>query len=204
MFFDERGEFIPAVYVTAMFADYMLRKHGPNKIIVDLRLVWPSLKTIEKNGGQAIITKGGHAFMKDRLRRENALFGGETVGHYYFRDNFYSDNGVIPFLMMLEIKSRDKRPLSQIAAPFMEGHHMSGERNFRVKDPKGIIAKVQEQLGSQGAEDFMDGYTLATETWRINIRPSNTEPLLRLNIEARQQEAISEVLQQIVKIIEAE
>jgi phosphomannomutase len=186
MFLDEKGEFISGAYVTAMLADVLLIKHsGHNKIIFDPRVIWPTIKVCEQHGAEPIISKSGHAFIKDRMRKENAVFAGEMSAHYYFRENFYADNGVIPFLLVLEQLSRSGKTFSETMRPYMEGHFMSGELNYRVEDAPKTIAAVKDRFSTKGAEDFTDGYSLTTDDWRFNIRSSNTEPLLRLNIEAR-------------------
>ena len=186
MFFTEKGEFISGAYIIALLADILLTKYGSdNTIIFDPRVIWPTLDTVRRKGGKPIISKGGHAFMKDRMRKENGLFAGELSGHYYFRDNFYADNGVIPFLLILEHLSTQDKPFSEIMRQYMAGHYMSGELNYHVKDIKGVIERVKEQFHGEGQEDYTDGYSLETAEWRFNIRGSNTEPLLRLNIEAR-------------------
>lgn len=203
MFFDEKGEFISGAYITALLADILLTKYGSdNKIIFDPRVIWPTLEVCKRKGATAIVAKGGHAFMKERMRRENALFAGEMSAHYYFRENFYADNGIIPFLLVLEHLSTQGKPFSEIMAPYTAGHYMSGELNYRVKDIKAVIAKVQELFSNEGQEDFTDGYSLETPDWRFNIRGSNTEPLLRLNLEARKAGLIEKVRAEIEKIIE--
>ena len=132
MFFDEKGEFISGAYITALLADILLTKYGSdNTIIFDPRVIWPTLDTVKRKGGRPIISKGGHAFMKDRMRRENGLFAGELSGHYYFRENFYADNGVIPFLLVLEHLSTHDKPFSEIMAQYKAGHYMSGELNYQ-------------------------------------------------------------------------
>jgi len=204
MFFDEQGRFISGAYITALLADILLEKHGAaNKIIFDPRVIWPTLEVCKRTGATAIIAKGGHAFMKERMRLENALFAGEMSAHYYFRDNFYADNGIIPFLLLVEHLSKENKPFSEIMAPYMSGHYMSGELNYRVRDIEQVIAAVRQKFSSQGTEDFTDGYSLETPKWRFNIRPSNTEPLLRLNVEARQQEFVDEVRLSVEQIINA-
>src|SRR5215213_2663941 len=204
MFFTEKGEFISGAYITALLADILLTKYGSdNTIIFDPRVIWPTLDAVKRKCGKPIISKGGHAFMKDRMRRENGLFAGEMSGHYYFRENFYADNGVIPFLLVLEHLSVQDKPFSEIMAPFTAGHHMSGELNYRVKDIKTVIDEVKEKFHGEGEEDFTDGYSLETPEWRFNIRGSNTEPLLRLNIEARKPELVDQIRQQIEKMIES-
>src|SRR5215204_2277019 len=204
MFFTEKGEFISGAYITALLADILLTKYGSdNTIIFDPRVIWPTLDAVQRKGGTPIISKGGHAFMKDRMRRENGLFAGEMSGHYYFRENFYADNGVIPFLLVLEHLSTQGKPFSEIMAQYKAGHYMSGELNYHVKDIKTVIEKVKEKFHGEGQEDFTDGYSLETAEWRFNIRGSNTEPLLRLNIEARKPELVDQIRQEIEKLIES-
>ncbi len=202
MFLDEKGEFISGAYVTAMLADVLLAKHGSNnKIIFDPRVIWPTIKVCEQHGAQAIISKSGHAFIKDRMRHENAIFAGEMSAHYYFRENFYADNGVIPFLLVLELLSRTGKTFSETMRPYMEGHFMSGELNYRVEDAQKTIDAVKDRFHQEGAEDFTDGYSLTAEDWRFNIRSSNTEPLLRLNIEARKPGLVEKIRNEIEPII---
>jgi phosphomannomutase len=201
-FLDEKGEFISGAYVTAMLADVLLTKHGgDNKIIFDPRVIWPTIKVCREHGAEAIISKSGHAFIKDRMRKENAIFAGEMSAHYYFRENFYADNGVIPFLLVLEQLSRSGKTFSETMRPYMEGHFMSGELNYRVQDAQQTIAAVKERFTKEGAEDLTDGYSLTTEDWRFNIRPSNTEPLLRLNIEAHKPGLVEKLRGEIEPII---
>lgn len=202
MFLDEKGEFISGAYITALLADILLSEHGNNnKIIFDPRVIWPVLKVCQEHGAQPIMSKSGHAFIKDRMRRENAIFAGEMSGHYYFRENFYADNGVIPFLLAVEHLSRTERPFSEMMRPYMEGHYMSGELNYHVEDNKKIIDDVRKRFAKEGTEDFTDGYSLEADEWRFNIRPSNTEPLLRLNIEARKDGLVEKVRAEIEPII---
>jgi len=202
MFLDERGEFISGAYVTALLADILLVKHGgDNKIIFDPRVIWPATKVCEQHGAQPIISKSGHAFIKDRMRKENAIFAGEMSAHYYFRENFYADNGVIPFLLILEQLSRTGKSFSEMVRPYMEGHYMTGELNYRVDDIGKVISAVKNRFEKEGTEDFTDGYSLNTVDWRFNIRPSNTEPLLRLNVEARKPGLIEKIRTEIESII---
>jgi phosphomannomutase len=202
MFLDEKGEFISGAYVTAMLADVLLTKFGgDNKIIFDPRVIWPVTKVCEQHGAQAIISKSGHAFIKDRMRKENAIFAGEMSAHYYFRENFYADNGVIPFLLVLELLSRTGKSFSETMRPYMEGHYMSGELNYRVEDVQKTIDAVKHRFSTEGEEDFTDGYSLTTDDWRFNIRSSNTEPLLRLNIEARKPGLVEKLHAEIEPII---
>lgn len=202
MFVDEGGRFISGAYVTALLADILLEKYGSdNGIIFDPRVIWPTQETVKKRGGRPIISKGGHAFIKDRMRSENALFAGEMSAHYYFRDNFYADNGIIPFLLVLEHLSNLNKPFSEMMAPYMAGHYMSGELNYKVTDIQKVIAAVKARFQDEGSEDYTDGYSLETQEWRFNIRASNTEPLLRLNIEARRPELVDRTRSEIENII---
>jgi len=202
MFFTEKGEFISGAYITALLADILLTKYGnDNTIIFDPRVIWPTVDVCKRRGATPIVAKSGHAFMKDIMRRKNALFAGEMSAHYYFRENFYCDNGMIPFLLVLEHLSTHDKPFSEIIAPYMAGHYMSGELNYHVKDIKAVIARVQEKFRGEGQEDFTDGFSLETPEWRFNIRGSNTEPLLRLNIEARKPNLVDEIKTEIEKII---
>ncbi len=202
MFLDEKGEFISGAYVTALLADVLLTKHGNNnKIIFDPRVIWPTIKVCERHGAQPIISKSGHAFIKDRMRKENAIFAGEMSAHYYFRENFYADNGVIPFLLVLEQLSRTGKSFSETMRPYMKGHFMSGELNYKVEDAQKTIEAVKDRFSKAGQDDFTDGYSLTTDDWRFNIRSSNTEPLLRLNIEARKPGLVENIRGEIEPII---
>lgn len=202
MFFDENGRYIHGVYITALLAKIMLEKYGlNNKIIFDPRVVWPVIKTVKQIGGIPIMSKSGHAFMKERMRSEDALLAGELSAHYYLRDNFYADNGVIPFLLILEYLSKNKMKFSEMVNPFIEGHYMSGEINYKVENMEVILEKVRQRFKNDGEEDFIDGYSLESKDWRFNIRPSNTQPLLRLNVEARKPELVDKIKDQIIQII---
>jgi phosphomannomutase/phosphoglucomutase len=203
MFFTETGEFISGAYITALLAKLLLEKFGPdNTIIFDPRVVWPTLEIVKALGGRPLISKGGHAFMKERMRKENGLFAGEMSGHYYFRDNFYADNGIIPFLLVLEHLSLTGRPFSEIIRQFTEGHFMSGELNYKVASVDDAITVVKEKFTEKGNVDLTDGYSLEGDNWRFNIRGSNTEPLLRLNIEARKQSLVDAIKKEIEAIIQ--
>jgi phosphomannomutase len=201
-FLDETGEFISGAYITALLADVLLKKDGgDNKIIFDPRVIWPTTKVCEQHGAEPIISKSGHAFIKDRMRKENAIFAGEMSAHYYFRENFFADNGVIPFLLILEHLSRSGKPFSEVMKPYMEGHYMSGELNYRVEDAPKTIAAVKARFNDRGTEDLTDGYSLNAADWRFNLRSSNTEPLLRLNVEARKPDLVDKITEEIQGII---
>jgi phosphomannomutase len=202
MFFTETGEFISGAYITALLAKILLEKYGHNNtIIFDPRVIWPTLEIVKRLGGKPVISKGGHAFMKERMRKENALFAGEMSGHYYFRDNFYADNGVIPFLLVLEHLSLAGQRFSEIIRQFTDGHFMSGELNYKVASVQDASQAVKEKFSEKGSVDLTDGYSLEGSNWRFNIRGSNTEPLLRLNIEAREQSLVDKIKNEIEAII---
>jgi phosphomannomutase len=202
MFVDNNGKFIPGVYITALLAKIMLERYGKNnKIILDSRAVRPILKAVKEAGGQAILSKGGHAFIKDRLRKEKALFGGELSGHYYFRDSFYCDNGIIPWLLVMKYMSGHNMTPADMIEPFISGHCLIGELNYVVGDVKTTMDEVIRQYKGKGSEDFTDGYSVETADWRFNIRPSNTEPILRLNIESKEQKVAEDIRQKLEKII---
>jgi phosphomannomutase len=202
MFVDNNGKFIPGVYITALLAKIMLEQYGKNnKIIFDPRAIRPILKAVKEAGGQAILSKAGHAFIKDRLRKENALFGGELSGHYYFRDSFYCDNGIVPWLLIMKYMSGHNTTLADMVEPFISGHCLIGELNYDVGDVKTTMDEVIRQYKGTGSEDFTDGYSVETADWRFNIRPSNTEPVLRLNIESKEQKVAEDIRRKLEKII---
>ncbi len=203
MFFNEKGEFTPGVYVTSMLSELLMKKYGPDKIVFDPRIVWPIQRTVKKMGGTPIMSKAGHSFIKERMRKENGLFGGELSAHYFFRDNFFADNGIIPFLLVLEQMNLTGLKFSEMTASYKQDHHMSGEQNFKVSDAEGILGELESAFGSQGKASHLDGLSVETDQWRFNVRPSNTEPLLRVNIEARSAETVDKILRDILSIIES-
>jgi phosphomannomutase len=201
MFFDENGRFISGAYTGALLAKILLEKHGSGTIICDPRTTWPLLKTVREVGGKAVLSKCGHTFMKDKMRSLDALFATEMSAHYYFRDNYYADNGIIPFLLILEHLSKSGKKFSEIVQPFIDGHYMSGEINYRVDAVKPIMEKIKQQFGERGKIDMLDGLSVEAGQWRFNLRPSNTEPLLRLNIEAKSEELVEKIKKEIEELI---
>lgn len=202
MFVDDEGSFIPGVYITALLAKIMLEQYGKDEIIFDPRAVWPIEKAVREAGGKAVLSKAGHAFIKDRLRSDDALFAGELSGHYYFRDFFYCDNGILPWLLIMKYVSEHDVKLSQLVAPFRAGHFLVGELNYDVSSVKQTMDDVIRRFAGKGKEDFTDGYSLETDNWRFNIRPSNTEPILRLNVEGHEETVAEDIRRQIEEIIE--
>lgn len=184
--FDERGEFIEGYYIVGLLAEAYLRRYPGEKIIHDPRLCWNTQAVVAEHGGQAVQCKTGHAFIKERMRAENAVYGGEMSAHHYFRDFAYCDSGMIPWLLVAELLSVSGQPLSALVAQRMAAFPCSGELNFRVADPLAAVAAITAHYAAAGGvADDTDGLSLAFADWRFNLRSSNTEPLLRLNVESR-------------------
>jgi phosphomannomutase len=183
-FIDDTGEFVPGDFVTALLAETMLEKNPGAKIIYDVRASWAVRETIERAGGIPLINRVGHAFIKQRMREEDAAFAGEVSGHYYFRDFYQADSGVIPFLLVLELVSKRARPLAELLRPFRERYFLTGEINVPVTDVAVKLQEIKERFGGEGQVSHLDGISIEADDWHLNVRPSNTEPLLRLNLEA--------------------
>jgi phosphomannomutase len=183
-FVDDGGDFVPGDFVTALLAESMLEKEPGAKIIYDVRASWAVPDTVKRAGGIPIISRVGHAFIKLRMREENALFAGEVSGHYYFRDFTQADSGTIPALLMLELCSKRGKQLSEILHPLREHYFITGEINTPVDDVALRLQQLKEHFGAQGEISHLDGISVTAEDWHMNVRPSNTEPLLRLNLEA--------------------
>lgn len=200
-FFTGDGAFIPSPFIIAILAEQFLRLNPGAKIIHDVTTSWVIDEAVMRNGGLPITNRTGHTFIKARMRTEDAVFAGESSGHYYFRDSFYADNGVVPFLMILEMVSKTGRSLGELVKSLMGSYKLSGEINFKVKDPAAAIKQVERQFGSQGKVDRTDGLVIESSDWRLSIRPSNTEPLFRLNAEARDQKVLDNLVAQISSLI---
>jgi len=185
--FDENGEFIEGYYIVGFLAQAFLRRNPGAKIIHDPRLTWNTIELVEKAGGIPVMSKTGHAFIKERMRREDAVYGGEMSAHHYFRDFSYCDSGMIPWLLVLEIKCLEGKKLSTLMQERVSAYPVSGEINSQVADAKAVMKHIEEQY-TQGAKliDRTDGLSVEFDKWRYNVRMSNTEPVLRLNVEAKQ------------------
>ncbi|WP_305044085.1 phosphomannomutase [Geoalkalibacter sp.] len=185
-FFDEGGEFIEGYYIVGLLAENLLRSHPGAKIIHDPRLTWNTVEMVEQAGGTPVLSKTGHAFIKERMRAEDAVYGGEMSAHHYFRDFAYCDSGMIPWLLVLELMSRTGKPLSALVGERQARFPASGEINRTLKDPLAALAAVEARY-APGAEsmDRTDGLSMEFARWRFNLRLSNTEPVLRLNVESR-------------------
>jgi len=200
-FVDDTGEFVPGDFATALFAESVLAKEPGAKIIYDVRASWAVPETIERAGGVPLVNRVGHAFIKHRMRQEGAAFGGEVSGHYYFREFAQADSGVIPFLLMLELVSRKGRRLSEILAPYRGRYFITGELNTPVADVAAKLAELEERFGPRGRVTHLDGVSVDAEDWHFNVRPSNTEPLLRLNLEARSLELMERMRDEVLEAI---
>jgi phosphomannomutase len=190
-FFDEKGRFIEGYYLVGLLAEQLLQSHPGSKIIHDPRLTWNTIEQVQKAGGDPIQSKTGHAFIKERMRAENAIYGGEMSAHHYFRDFAYCDSGMIPWLLIAELISRSGLTMAQLVDQRIEAYPCSGEINFQVQDMKAALDRVlkhYEPLNPK--DDRTDGLSLEFADWRLNLRGSNTEPLLRLNVEARSDAAL--------------
>ena len=203
-FVDDSGEFVPGDFATALFAESVLAKEPGAKVIYDVRASWAVPQTIERAGGTPLINRVGHAYIKHRMREERAAFGGEVSGHYYFRDFSQADSGVVPFLLMLELLSKRGERLSEILRPFRERFFITGELNTPVEDVDAKLAELEERFGSEGRVSHLDGLSVEADAWHFNVRPSNTEPLLRLNLEALDQELMEHKRDEVLAVIRGE
>jgi phosphomannomutase len=202
-FVDDAGEFVPGDFATALLAELVLAKEPGAKIIYDVRASWAVPETIRAGGGEPLMNRVGHAFIKERMRRDDAAFGGEVSGHYYFREFSQADTGVVPFLLLLEAISRGGRRLSELLAPFRSRYFLTGELNTPVRDVALKLQELKERYSSEGQVSHLDGISVDADDWHFNVRPSNTEPLLRLNLEARSQELMERKRDEVLAVIRA-
>jgi phosphomannomutase len=200
-FVDDTGEFVPGDFVTALLAGSILEKEPGGKVIYDLRASWAVPETVERAGGVPLVNRVGHAFIKHRMRKEGAVFGGEVSGHYYFRDFSQADSGVVPFLLMLELVSKKGRRLSEVLAPYRERYFITGELNTPVADVPLKLQELKERYSREGEVSHLDGISVDASDWHFNVRPSNTEPLLRLNLEARSRELMERKRDEVLLLI---
>jgi len=192
-FFDETGRFIEGYYIVGLLAQALLKHHPGSRIIHDPRLTWNTIDVVTVSGGMPVMSKTGHAFIKERMRAEDAVYGGEMSAHHYFRDFAYCDSGMIPWLLVLEIMCRTGEPLSRLVDERIAAYPSSGEINRVLKDPAAAIEAVKEAYQNEALfADFTDGLSLEFDAWRFNLRCSNTEPVLRLNVESRGDKALME------------
>ena len=192
-FFDESGEFIEGYYVVGLLAEAFLNQQPGSRIVHDPRLTWNTIDIVANGGGEAIQSKTGHAFIKERMRLENALYGGEMSAHHYFRDFAYCDSGMIPWLLVTGLVCSRGQPLSELVRERMEAYPCSGEINRTIDDAAAVLARVESVYSEQAGEiDRVDGLSMSMGDWRFNLRMSNTEPVVRLNVESRGDHALME------------
>jgi phosphomannomutase len=204
-FVDGTGEFVSGDFVTALLAEAFLLKHHGATIVYDLRASHAVRDTVAQYGGTALMNRVGHAFIKQRMRESQALFGGEVTGHYYFRDNFYADNGFIPALLMLELMSKKGRSLRDLLEPFRRRYFISGEINTTLAGMEALPATLGHIAAkyADGRQETLDGLSVEYADWHFNVRPSNTEPLLRLNLEATTPEMMVRQRDEVLALIRA-
>ena len=197
---DDRGHFVPGDFITALMGCYLLEKHPGAKIVYDLRCSWAVRDLISAAGGIPLIERVGHSFLKPRLAREDGIFAGELSGHYYFRDFFGADSGIVPSLLLLELLSQKGQKLSELLAPMEDNYFISWEINSEVADPQAKIQALAQRY-ADGHIEWIDGISVSYDDWHFNVRPSNTEPLLRLNLEALSREKMEEKRDEVLGFI---
>jgi phosphomannomutase len=202
-FIDGTGEFVAGDFITALLAEAFLIKNPGSKIVYDVRASYAVKDIVARYGGTALMNRVGHAFFKRRMREENAIFGGEVTGHYYFRDFYYADNGFIPALLILELMSRKGQTLAELLTPLREKYFISGEINTRLREQSLSQEKMDglAALYTEGRVYSMDGVSVEFHDWHFNVRASNTEPLLRLNLEATTQDKMEQKRDEVLAFI---
>jgi phosphomannomutase len=202
-FIDGTGEFIAGDFVTALLAEAFLLKYPGAKVVYDVRASHAVKDIVARYGGTALMNRVGHAFFKRRMREEGAIFGGEVTGHYYFRDNFYADNGFVPALLILELMSRKGQTLAELLEPLRRKYFISGEVNTRVSDMHAVQEKIDALAAKYSAGNvyMLDGVSAEFPDWHFNVRPSNTEPMLRLNLEATTAELMERQRDEVLSFI---
>lgn len=190
-FLDETGQFIEGYYIVGLLSQAILSKNPDQTIIYDPRLMWNTLDIVERLGGRAVVCKSGHAFIKEKMRAEDAVYGGEMSAHHYFKDHWYCDSGMIPFLLIARLVSQSGKSLGQLVGAMIEAYPCSGEVNSVVDDVAATLARV-EAAYPDGVVNRLDGLTMDFPEWRFNLRGSNTEPVIRLNVETRGDRALME------------
>jgi phosphomannomutase len=201
-FIDDTGAFVPGDLVTALLAESFCRKHPGSTVVYDVRASRAVRDRVEAAGGRAVVNRVGHAFIKKRMRDENAVFGGEVSGHFYFRDNWYADNGMIPALLVLELIGSTGARLSELLGPLRARYHVSGEINSRVADVGAALARIEKRY-ADAAFGRMDGLSVDYADWHFGGRTANTEPLLRLNLEAGSRSAMEARRDEVLALIRA-
>ncbi|MFA0381160.1 phosphomannomutase CpsG [Vibrio sp. 10N.222.54.A3] len=190
-FFDEQGDYIEGYYIVGLLAEAFLVKQPNTTVLHDMRMTWNTIEIAKTHGGKAIGIKAGHALIKEKMRETNAVYGGEMSAHHYFRDFGYCDSGMIPWLLVIELMSKTQQSLHQLTSTSIDRFPSSGEINRRVSDPEQVMACVLSHYQNNAVEiDHTDGISMNMGSWRFNLRKSNTEPLIRLNVETKQDKAL--------------
>lgn len=184
-FFDEHGNFIEGYYIVGLLAQSILQIDPNHTIVYDPRLMWNTLDIVEKLGGKSVICKSGHAFIKEKMRAEDATYGGEMSAHHYFKAHWYCDSGMIPFLLIARLVSQTGRSLGDLVGEMIANYPCSGEVNSKVADVPTVLARIEERYAEGGSIERIDGLSIEYANWRFNLRGSNTEPVIRLNVETR-------------------
>jgi phosphomannomutase len=197
---DDRGQFISGDFLTAIMGQYLLEKYPGSKVLYDVRASWAVVDLIKAAGGVPLMERVGHAFIKSRMADENAIFAGEVTGHYYFRDFFFADSGIVPSLIILELLSKRGVKMSDLLSALEARYFISGEINSAVADPKAVLKRLTEKY-ADGEQHTMDGISVTYPTWHFNVRASNTEPLVRLNLEAKTREEMERRRDEVLAII---
>jgi len=198
--YDEEGQFVEGCYLTAILAKSLLEQNPREKIIYGPFNIWAVEAAIESAGGKKIMERVGHSFIKSRMKKEGALFAGESSGHYFFRDFYSADNGLIPFLLVLNILTASSKKVSELLAPYRENYPVSGEINFEVANKDKLLKQIESKY-TTGTVDRTDGLSVSFDNWRFNVRPSNTENLLRLNVEARDRQTCDQKTAELEALI---
>ncbi len=199
-FLDETGEFIPGDFITALVASFFLAKRPGEAIVYDIRSSWAVRDWVLKLEGKPIMERVGHSFIKRTMRRENAVFGGEVSGHYYFRDHFYADNGFIPLLAILQMLSSKRMRMSELIAGLGD-YFISGEINSTVPDVEAVLKEIAKTYADADDINYLDGVTVNYTDWHFNVRPSANDPVVRLNLEAKSQEMMKRKRDEVLSII---
>jgi len=201
-FADETGTFIEGYFITAILATEILKKTPGATILIDPRLVWATTDAITEAGGKVVVTKPGMTIIPENMKKHEAVFAGEMSSHFYFKENYYRDNGLLPLFLILEMMTKYDKKLSELAAPYTTKYFISGEINFETEKKDEIIELITQKY-SDGKHEFIDGLSVEYPDWRFNLRKSNTEPLLRINVEARSKEKMEEKRDELVNLIKS-
>ena len=200
-FFDEHGNFIEGYYIVGLLAKSILKNHPGENIVHDPRLVWNTEEIVKRHSGKPVVSKSGHAYIKEKMREVNAVYGGEMSAHHYFRENAYSDSGMIPFLLVLQLMSTENKKLSELVDEMIKEYPCSGEINSTIDKPEEKLKEIEKKY-SDGKIDHLDGVSIEYPEWRFNLRLSNTEPIIRLNVESRGNETLMKnKTEELLKVI---